>query len=202
MRPRTRASIRGIYSPNMNRWTIRIALLALAAFQFGCSDAPKASPDTRAADEKTIRELETEWAKDIAAKDLDKDVAHYDNDASFLLQNMPIVNGKTSITGVHKGLMGDSNFALDFSAAKVEVSKSSDLAYSQGAYSLTTTNPKTKKPETEKGKYITVYKKQADGGWKAIEDMLNSDAPAVPVKTAKAEKPAAKAGKKAKKAHK
>jgi len=33
----------------------------------------------------------------------------------------------------------------------------------------------------EKGKYVTVYKKQADGKWKAIADIDNADAPAVPV---------------------
>jgi uncharacterized protein (TIGR02246 family) len=186
----------------MRLWTVRVAFLALAAFQFGCSEAPKAPPDTRAADEKAIRELEAQWVKDIAAKDLDKDVAHYDNDASFLLPNMTIVSGKTAITGVHKEMLADPNLSLNFSASKVEVSKGGDLAYTQGAYTMTSTNPKTKKPETEKGKYLTVFKKQADGSWKAIEDMFNGDAPAAAVKAAKAEKAAAKPGKKAKKGHK
>ena len=178
----------------MRRWTVRIAFLALAAFQFGCSEAPKAPPDTRAADEKSIRDLEAQWAKDFAAKDLEKDVAHYDNDASFLMPNMQIVSGKTAITGVHKNLLADPNFALDFSPSQVTVARSGDLAYTRGAYTMTTTNPKTKKPDTEKGKYLTVYKKQADGGWKAIEDMSNEDAVMAP---AKAEKAPAKAGKKA-----
>lgn len=181
----------------MKRWSFGIAVLAFAAVQFGCSDAPKPVVDTRAADEKAIRELEAQWVKDIAAKDLDKDVAHYDNDASFLLPNMAIVNGKTAITGVHKEMLADSNLVLEFTAAKVEVAKSGDLAYSQGAYTMTTTNPKTKKVGTEVGKYITVYKKQADGGWKAVEDMLNGDSPAVAVKAAA--KAPAKAAKKAKK---
>lgn len=186
----------------MKRWTVRIAILALAALQFGCSDAPKTAPDTRAADEKTIRDLEAQWVKDIGAKDLDKDVAHYDNDASFLLPGMPIVTGKTAITGVHKNLFADPNLTLNFLASKVSVSKGGDLAYTQGAYTMTTTNPKTKKPDTETGKYLTIYKKQADGTWKAVEDMLNGDAPAAPATTAKAEKAAAKTGKKARKGRK
>jgi ketosteroid isomerase-like protein len=37
------------------------------------------------------------------------------------------------------------------------------------------TNPKTKKPATDKGKYLTVYEKQADGSWKAVADTFNSD---------------------------
>jgi uncharacterized protein (TIGR02246 family) len=184
----------------MNRWVIGSAFLALAAIQFGCSDAPKTPPDTRAADEKAIRDVETQWSKDLQAKDLEKDVAHYDNDAAFLFTNMPIVSGKTSIRGVHQQLFADPNIAMDFSTSKVEVSKGGDLAYTQGVYHLTTSDPKTKRPVSETGKYITVYKKQADGGWKAIEDMLNADAPTVgPAGPAKAGKAAPKTAKKAKK---
>jgi ketosteroid isomerase-like protein len=42
---------------------------------------------------------------------------------------------------------------------------------------MTTTDPKTKKPVTDKGKYAEVYKKQADGSWKAVADMDSSDTP-------------------------
>ena len=42
---------------------------------------------------------------------------------------------------------------------------------------MTMTNPKTKKPVEDKGAYITVYKKQADGNWKAIEDVATSEIP-------------------------
>jgi len=184
-------------------WFVGIAPIALTVFQFGCSSTPPPAADTRAADEKTIRDLEAQWSKDLEAKDLDKDVAHYDNDASFLLTNMPIVTGKTSITGVHKQLFSDPNIAISFATSKVEVAKSGDLAVTQGSYSLTSTNPKSKKPETEAGKYLTVYKKQVDGSWKAIDDMLNADAPAVGAKgEAKPAKAAAKAGKKGKKGKK
>ena len=189
----------GVYSTAMNRWFVGTAFLALAAFQFGCSEVPKSAPDTRAADEKAIRDLETQWSKELQAKDLEKEIAHYDNDASFLLTNSPIITGKTSIHSAHQQLLADPNVALDFATSKVEVAKSGDLAYTQGIYHLTSTDPKTKRPASETGKYLTIYKKQADGSWKAIEDMLNADAPAVgPAGPAKATK-VAKAAKKAKK---
>jgi uncharacterized protein (TIGR02246 family) len=186
----------------INRWLIGIAPLALALMQFGCSDAPKAAADTRVADEKAIRELEAQWVKDFAAKDLDKDMSHYTDDASFLLTDMPIVNGRDAIRGIHKGMLADPAWTVNFSAAKVEVAKSGDLAYSQGAYTMTSTNPKTKKTATEKGKYITVFKKQPDGAWKAQQDMLNADGPAMSEKTGKVAKtmPAAKMAKKGRKA--
>ena len=51
-----------------------------------------------------------------------------------------------------------------------------DYAIETGNYELTAT-PKGGKPVTEKGKYITVWKKQADGSWKIYRDIANSDSP-------------------------
>jgi ketosteroid isomerase-like protein len=64
--------------------------------------------------------------------------------------------------------------------AKVEVS--GDLAYSQGAYSVMFTDPKTKKVVAETGRYVEVYKKQADGSWKVLQDINSPEAPAAPAK--------------------
>jgi uncharacterized protein (TIGR02246 family) len=166
----------------MNRWYLTIAPLALVLLLAGCDQAPPPAPDTRASDEKAIRDGEAQWLKDIQAKDVEKAISHYADDASWLLTDMPIQTGKDAIRATYKAMLADPNMAVDFSASKVEVSKGSDIAYSQGVYTMTMTDAKTKKPATEKGKYVTVYKKQADGSWKAIEDMLNGDAPAAPAK--------------------
>jgi ketosteroid isomerase-like protein len=73
-------------------------------------------------------------------------------------------------------MVKDKNFTVTFASDKVEVAKSGDIGYSQGSYTATTTDRKTKKVLTEKGKYVTVYKKQADGKWKAVADIWNQDA--------------------------
>src|SRR5437879_6079998 len=134
----------------MKRWLVRLAALGAFALQFGCTQAPPPAPDTRAADEKAIRDGEAQWAKEMAAKDVEKNVAHYADDASMLMPNMAIHNGKDAIRGMFKDMFADSNFAGDFGPAKVAVSKGGDLAYSQGAYTMTTTDPKTKRPVAQK----------------------------------------------------
>jgi uncharacterized protein (TIGR02246 family) len=167
----------------MNRWYLTIAPLALLLSQAACTQAPPpAPPDTRAADEQTIRDSETQWVKDFAAKDMDKIIGHYADDGSVLMAGIPILTGKDSIRGVLKDVVADAAFGLELKTVKVEVSKGADLAYSQGMYSFTSSDPKTKKPVVEKGKYVEVDKKQADGSWKVIEDMTNPDAPAAPAK--------------------
>jgi ketosteroid isomerase-like protein len=65
---------------------------------------------------------------------------------------------------------------MSFRPSGVAVAKSGDVAYTYGTYDLSVTGPDGK-PMTDKGKYVTVYKKQADGSWKAALDTFNSDMP-------------------------
>ena len=74
-------------------------------------------------------------------------------------------------------MIADRNFSLTFAADKVDVAKSGDLGYSQGAYTMTYSSLKGKRVVTEKGKYVTIFKKQADGSWKNVADIFNADAP-------------------------
>jgi ketosteroid isomerase-like protein len=94
-------------------------------------------------------------------------------------------------------MLADKNLTLSFAAATVDVGKGGDVAYTQGSYALTATNPKTKKPIDEKGSYVMVYKRQAGGDWKAIEDISTPEGTAVPAAPTK--KTHAKGGHKKKK---
>ena len=157
---------------------VRLSLvvsLLLFAFTTACTQAPP--PDTHDADVQALKDTEAAWAKVMAAKDYEKDMSYYADDASLLMANMPAINGKDAIRAAFKPMFDDPNFALTFQASRVEVAKSADLGYTQGTYTLTITEPKTKKPVTDKGKYVTTYKKQADGTWKAVADMVSSDIP-------------------------
>src|SRR5260370_1183035 len=91
-------SLRSRYSRSWHDcWFVRFAPVALALFQLGCTQAPLPVPDTRADDEKAIREGEAQWAKEMAAKDVEKSVSHYADGASLLMPNMAIHTGKDAI---------------------------------------------------------------------------------------------------------
>ena len=129
----------------------------------GCAQPPPpAPPDTRAADEKALRDDEAAWNKDWAAKDLDRIVSHYAEDASLEVPDAPILSKKDDMKAALKMVLADPNWSISFASDKVEVAKGGDLAYMQGHYTATNTNAKTRTNVTEKGKYVTVYKKQAD----------------------------------------
>jgi uncharacterized protein (TIGR02246 family) len=154
-----------------------LSLVVAAAILGGCARMP-APPDpvaARKAAVKAIRDLEAAWVKDANSKDPEKWVAYYADDATVLQANYPVAKGKDAIRATLKQTVTDPALALNFHADVVEVSASADLAYTQGSYEMTTTDPNTKMPVTEKGKYLTVYRKQADGSWKAVEDMQSPD---------------------------
>jgi uncharacterized protein (TIGR02246 family) len=148
-------------------------VLALA----GCSSAPPAPAVDVAAEEAKIRELEAANVKNWAAKDVDKLLAFYAEDATLMAAGMPAMKGKAAMKPVLQMLLADPNLKLEYSAQRVEIAKSGDVAFSQGTYQMMLTDPKTKKTITDKGSYVTGYRKQADGSWKAVSDINVSELP-------------------------
>lgn len=147
--------------------------LALLLIISACNQQTPA--DTRAADESAIREIEAQWARMAAAHDLEGCVSYYSDDASILPPNAPIVSGKQAIRAVWASVLGPGD-SLSWQVSKVEVSRSGDLAYVMGAYQFTQKDPQGK-PVTDHGKTLEVWKKQADGKWKAVADSFSSDLP-------------------------
>jgi uncharacterized protein (TIGR02246 family) len=161
----------------MLRNTSLIVCLALAVLTVGCANAPAPPPDTRAADAQAVKDVETAWVKDAATKDADKWASYFTDDGSGPYPGARTLNGKAAIKAAMAPMLADPNFSLTFQSTRTMASKGGDMVYSQGTYTMTMTDPKTKNLMTDKGKYLTVYSKQADGSWKAIADTFNSDSP-------------------------
>jgi len=126
---------------------------------------------------QALKDLEAQWNKEIAAKDVEKSASHYTEDGTVMGPGMPASMGKAAIRQMFAGMVSDPAFSLKFHPTRVEVSKSGDLAYTQGAYTMTMTDPSTKHVMTDHGSYVTVYKKTADGSWKAVSDIATSELP-------------------------
>ena len=87
------------------------------------------------------------------------------------------MKGKDEIRKGLGAMVADPNLTMQFSPQRIEIGKSGDVAFSQGSYQLTVSDSKTKKPINDKGSYVTGYKKQADGSWKAESDIAVSELP-------------------------
>jgi len=122
----------------------------------------------------SIRAADAAWLKVYSAKDLEKSVAFCDEQGSMLAPNAPIATGKAAIA---KMIAGDFAFGdLVWHADKAGVSRSGDLGYTSGTYKFSFKDP-SGRPAVDNGKYLTVWKKQADGSWKVLFDAFNTDLP-------------------------
>jgi ketosteroid isomerase-like protein len=143
----------------------------------GCAAAP--APDTRAADETTLRKIDADWVTAAQSKQVDAWVGFYADDAVVLPPNDKAALGKESIRKAVGDLLGPPGLSIAWQPSKVEIARSGDLGYLYGAYVATWTDAKGK-PVTDRGKNVEIWKRQSDGGWKCIVDTWNSDLPAAP----------------------
>ncbi len=133
--------------------------------------------DIQPADEQELRDLDTQWCAAAVAKDVDKTVSYYSDDAVVFAPNAPSINTKEAIRSAWKEILTSPGSSLSWKTGKVEVSKSGELAYVSGAYDGTM-NDASGKPVKDRGKYVEIFRKQPDGSWKCVLDIWNSDLPA------------------------
>jgi ketosteroid isomerase-like protein len=162
------------FARSLRQAAIGWGCLALLLFATGCGhEEPK---DTRAADEAAIQNTDAQWAKAAASGDVDATVSYYSDDASLLAPNAPIASDKQSIRAAWASLLTPGT-SLSWQTTKVGVARSGDLGYVIGVYQMTTKDAQGK-PVSDRGKFVEVWKKQADGNWKTVADIFNSDLPA------------------------
>ena len=163
----------------MTHIRLSATLFAVLTLLTACATTPQqpaAPPDTRAADEATIRALDVDWVKAIATKDPTQATAYYTDSTQVFAPNAPAATTKDAIQKTFTSLMALPGFALTFAPSKVEVARSGDLAYETGEYQMTT-NDKKGKPQTVKAKYVVVWGKQPGGTWKALVDAPTTTTP-------------------------
>jgi len=136
--------------------------------------------DQSVAAAEAVRAADLAWAQTFVKKDLEAGAATMDANGVVLAPNAPIVTGgPAGFRGLIGGFFSLPGFAGGWEPTTVVASRSGDLAYSYGTYELGWDDP-TGKRITDRGKYATIWRKQADGSWKVALDMFNTDAPAAP----------------------
>jgi ketosteroid isomerase-like protein len=145
----------------------------IAPFLFSLCTALAA--DTKAI-EQGLRDLDAQWSAAAGSKDLEKTISFYSEGAIVLPTNAPAATTKGAIRNTWKDLLASPGLAISWKTTKVEVAKSGDIAYTTGTYELTMSDT-SGKPVPDHSKYVEVWKRQADGKWKVVADIWNSDLP-------------------------
>jgi ketosteroid isomerase-like protein len=103
-------------------------------------------------------------------------MANYADDAILMMPNEEAWRGRAGLDKGFGDFLGQVSFK-DGSATTTDVMVTRDLAVETGAFAWTL-QPRSGAEIRDKGKYLTVWKRQADGTWKIVRDINNTDLPA------------------------
>ena len=144
----------------------------------GCSSPPRANVAKvdLAAEEAAIRRTDADWLAGAAAHDLDRTVPFWSDDATILAPGMPPVVGKEAIRKYVAGAFATPGFSITWKTERVDVARSGDMAYSSGSDRMSFNGPDGK-PVIEESHSVAVWKKQPDGAWKCVMDVMSPSPP-------------------------
>ena len=158
------------------RCLMPVFLFALLLTQ-GCQQQVREAAHSHEADIEALRDVEIAEEQAWISKDIEKALGFFANDAILMFPNMPAIVGKDNIRAYIKASFADPAFTVQYKIIGVDVAQSGDLGYTQGTLTSATTDPKKGKVVTDRGKWLTVRRKQADGSWKIVRDTWSSDLP-------------------------
>jgi ketosteroid isomerase-like protein len=140
------------------------------------SPSPSEKASNMQSVEQLVRDLDAQWAKAAAAKDVERTIAYYSDDAIVLPPNATGAATREEVRNVWKDMLATPGLVITWEPTRVQLAKSGEMAWISGMYELTM-NDASGKPITDRGKYLEVWERQADRNWKCRADMWNSDLP-------------------------
>lgn len=143
-----------------------IPLLISTALLVGCTNANKVDLDKERAALRAAYTAADQAAHGAPPTNVEKLLDFYGDDAVVYPPGAPVVKGKEALKAVFSGMKFTK---VRVTSLNAEVAAAGDVGYTTGTFDVQVND------HTEPGKYVTVWKKAADGSWKIAQDIFNSD---------------------------
>ena len=125
------------------------------------------------AEEAALMRRDAEWsAVAYEAKDLEKILSFWADDAVVIPSGGPVADGKAAIRAFVQGALAIPGFKIRWRTTKATLSPDGKLAYLRST-TETTVNGPDGKPQTMESRGTTVWRKDADGLWRCVLDTWN-----------------------------
>lgn len=146
-----------------------LALLLLLA---GC--AAEAPPPV-AADPAVLMEADRRFAAAVAEGGTSAWVSWFAEDGAQIVPNAGEIRGREAI-GELMADLDDPSHTLTWEPLRADIAASGDLGWTTGGFvsEVTAADGTTRRSH---GRYVSIWRKQADGSWKVVMDLGNPTAP-------------------------
>ncbi len=144
--------------------------LPLAVLLLGCRPA---HVDLEA-ERRVILAQDEAWAAAAAAKDLERTLAYWTDDATLMPPDMPALKGRDAIRQYVAAGFQAPGFSVSWKAQEVDVAGDGAIAYEIASNQFTIADSRGA-VHTTHGKGVTVWRKDPDGVWRCVVDVWNTN---------------------------
>jgi ketosteroid isomerase-like protein len=117
-----------------------------------------------------VMEADRVFAREVAANGLEAWVSAFAQDGAMLPASGPVLVGHEAVREAMASAFQIPGFSLAWEPLGGAVSQSGDLAYTFGNY-----EHKVDSEVVTRGRYVTVWRRQADGQWRVVADIGNRE---------------------------
>jgi ketosteroid isomerase-like protein len=128
-----------------------------------------------ALDDRTLlRNTDEVWAA-LARQGADVDrIVSFWSDVKVYPPGAPILDGKLAIRDFVAGSLKTPGFSVSWEPTEVVVAQGENIGYTTGRNRFTFPDS-SGKIVTSRGRYVTVWRKDADGAWRCVIDIWNNE---------------------------
>ncbi len=144
---------------------------ALPLFLLGGA-AGAAPTKKQAAAIAAIQKADLDFCEATKQRGLDGWMSYFADEAVAFPPGKPSITGRGVLREFYSRMFGQPEFSLIWRPVKADAAASGDMGYTIGTAESTSRGPDGKEVKRP-GKYLTVWKKQADGSWKVVADLGN-----------------------------
>lgn len=141
------------------------------AIAFAAATLGACTPATESEDGLNVMMQSETWEDALNAGDVDTLVSLYTDNARVLPPNAELAAGAEAVRAEF-GAMVDAGLAGDLTS--IETRQAGDIGYNVGIYTLVGPDGGS----VDRGKFIEIWRRGADGQWRISNDIWNSDLPA------------------------
>lgn len=122
-----------------------------------------------------IQELNNRYAEANVSGDAEAVAAFYAEDITYMPNYAPMIRGKEAIMEQDKKMAESGMKMTSMVLTTLEVKEMGEMVYEIGNYAIEMAMPGVPQPVSDKGKYVSIYRKLKDGSLEMVVDIWNTD---------------------------